>query len=486
MNNVQLSKFISSTAWSFISAVAAKVSIVVIGILVARVLGAESFGEYGLIQSAIVMLANVAAQATTTATAKHIGQFKNVATERMAKGIALTLLFSVCFSGAIILISVFFPAFFTNIILGADDSKVLSLIVLSVIALIILSGWTQGCLTGWGEYRTIATINGVVAIIAIPVTYVLTIKLKLNGALLGLACSQFAIVVFSTIACWKILKSNNAVITFKGVMSEKHTVLSVGLPVLLTGLMVAPMNWLANKLLAETVNGFAALGMYAAAMQWNAIFSHVSVVLGSVLVPMLASNLAGKSRKLEALNFLSGWLVVLVVIQPVIMFPELLAKLYGSSFLGRDFEITLVLVILGSLLSAFKSGISRKMIVMDLAWYSVMSNVLWGGMFITGALVFREEGAIGIAKAFIGSQFIHFVLGLPYFIYKKILPVELLVTPRILILWSMPLVSFISSSYIESYSYRLVIVSAILLFIFLTAFTLNNMFNDTVENGNPT
>jgi hypothetical protein len=98
MNSTVLKKFVSSTAWSFISAVATKVSVVITGILVARVLGAQSFGEYGLIQSAIVMLANVAAQATTTATAKHIGQFKESSPEKTGRGIALTLTFSVFFS----------------------------------------------------------------------------------------------------------------------------------------------------------------------------------------------------------------------------------------------------------------------------------------------------------------------------------------------------------------------------------------------------
>ncbi|MGF6708867.1 oligosaccharide flippase family protein [Pseudomonas frederiksbergensis] len=485
MNNALLKKFVSSTAWSFISAVATKVSVVITGILVARVLGAQSFGEYGLIQSAIVMLANVAAQATTTATAKHIGQFKEISPEKTGRGIALTLIFALSFSAMIIGIALFFPIFFSNIILGSDNLKYVSLIVLSTITFIILSGWTQGCLTGWGQYRSIATINGIIAIVAIPGTYFLTTKFRLSGALLGLACSQLLIVFFSALACWKTLKEKDTTLSFKGVMTEKHTVLSVGLPVLLTGLMVAPMNWLANKLLAETSNGLAALGMYAAAMQWNAIFSHVSVVLGSVLVPMLAATLGGKSRKLDALNFLSGWLVVLIVIQPVIMFPELLAKLYGDSFLGRDFEITLILVILGSLLSAFKSGISRKMIVMDLAWYSVMSNILWGVLFISGALLLREEGAVGIAKAFIGSQLIHFLLGLPYFIYKKILPLELLISPRILVLWALPFVTFLSSTYIESVLYRSAIVVMIFMYILATTFTLNSMFNESAEIGNP-
>ncbi|WP_373196531.1 hypothetical protein, partial [Enterococcus faecium] len=85
----------------------------------------------------------------------------------------------------------------------------------------------------------------------------------------------------------------------------------------------------------------------------------------------------------------------------------------------------------------------------------------------------REEGAIGIAKAFIGSQFIHFLLGLPYFVYKKILPLELLVSPRILILWTLPLISFISSAYVESVLYRLMIMALIFIYILATTFALN-------------
>lgn len=123
MNSTLLKKFVSSTAWSFVSAVATKVSVVITGILVARVLGAQSFGEYGLIQSAIVMLANVAAQATTTATAKHIGQFKETCPEKTGRGIALTLLFSVVFSGMIIGTALFFPHFFSSVILGGRQPQ---------------------------------------------------------------------------------------------------------------------------------------------------------------------------------------------------------------------------------------------------------------------------------------------------------------------------------------------------------------------------
>lgn len=485
MNAEQLKKFMFNTAWSFISAVATKISVVITGILVARALGTQSFGEYGLIQSAIVMLANVAAQTTTTATAKHIGQFKGRDLERIGKGITLTLIFSLAFIGVIGSTALAAPTFFAETLLGSATLGPLSIIVLSTIALIILSGWTQGCLTGWGQYRAIAAVNGAIAVLSIPATYYLTVHYQLTGALVGLAGSQLLIVLVGAVVCWRTLIRHNISLRFKNVLTEKHALLSVGLPVLLTGLMVAPINWLGNKLLVQAQDGLSALGIYAAAMQWNAIFSHVSIVLGSVLIPMLASRAGGESRKLEALNFLAGWLVVLVIIQPVILFPEMLTRLYGSGFLGEEFETTLILVILASLLNAYKSGISRKMIVMDLAWYSVMSNIFWGVLFITGVWFFRDEGAQGIAKVFIGSQLIHFVLGLPYFIVKRILPVALIANPIILSLWCVPLVNYTAQHYIQSPFYRLAILIITFLYIALAAWRLNRTFSDTAGVGKP-
>lgn len=485
MNKPVLHTFLSSAAWSFTAAVATKLSVVVTGVLVARELGAQSFGEYGLIQSAIVMLANVVAQATTTATAKHIGQYKHTSPEKTGRGIALTLCFCVFFCSAIIALSLLFPVFLTQTILGCADLKGAGVIVVSIITLVILSGWTQGCLTGWEQYRCIALINAIIAIMAIPITYLLTIKYQMKGALLGLAGAQLATVFWSALACWRTFKATGAGLRLVGALTQKHIVLSVGLPVLCTGLMVAPINWYGNKLLVETVNGLAALGVYVAAVQWHAILSHVSVVLGSVLLPMLAANSLEESRKLDALNSLSGWLVVLVLIQPLIMFPEMITKLYGHSFHGHDFEGALIWLLLGSLVSAFKSGIARKMIVQQLAWYSVLSNLVWGLLFIVGVMLLREEGAIGIAKAFVGSQVIHFIAGMPYFIRKRLVPLELLVSPLILMLWAVPLAAFISKSYVDDYIYRSVILSAIVMYILASIFALKKMFSTHEKTGLP-
>lgn len=486
MNSQTLKKFMSSTAWSFISAVATKFSVVITGILVARILGTQTFGEYGLIQSAIVMLATVAAQATTTATAKHIGQNKGQDPQKTGRGIALTMLFALTFCTLIAATALTFPSWFCTILLGGQNLQSVLLMVLALISLTILGGWTQGCLTGWEQYKTIAKINGSIALVSIPATYLLTLNFRLQGALAGLVLAQVLILLCSALASWKLLKAQHTRLTLREALTEKHAILSVGVPVLLTGLMVAPINWFGNKLLSETANGFTALGMYSAAMQWNAIFSHVSVVLGAVLIPMLAANLGKNNRRMEALNFLSGWLVVLVIIQPVILFPELLARLYGENFAGRDFEVTLVLVISGSLLSAFKAGISRKMVVMNLAWYSVFSNLIWGLMFIAGAYWLRDEGAIGIAKAYVGSQFIHFLVSLPYFIYKRILPRELVISPSLISLWLLPLLSYLTSMHINNDLYRIGICAMIYTYILGMVLVLSKKFSEPLEIGSTT
>ncbi|TYY00312.1 oligosaccharide flippase family protein, partial [Klebsiella pneumoniae] len=71
-NNSILSRLLKDSTWSMISTFANKISFVIVGIIVARILGAEKFAIFAIIQSVVVMLANVFSQSITTATSKHI------------------------------------------------------------------------------------------------------------------------------------------------------------------------------------------------------------------------------------------------------------------------------------------------------------------------------------------------------------------------------------------------------------------------------
>ncbi|HCT5167781.1 TPA: hypothetical protein OTZ51_004943, partial [Klebsiella pneumoniae] len=117
---------------------------------------------------------------------------------------------------------------------------------------------------------------------------------------------------------------------------ERGVITHVGLPVFLTGIIVAPITWYSNKLLSVLSDGLNQLAVFAASMQWSSIFTQVSVVLGAVLIPMLAANKDKNNELLDRINFYSSWLFTIICTVPLIIFVDLFVRIYGKFNLTSD------------------------------------------------------------------------------------------------------------------------------------------------------
>lgn len=91
-----------------ISTFANKISFVIVGIIVARILGAEKFAIFAIIQSVVVMLANVFSQSITTATSKHIAEYIEFDKNKVGAGIVATLIFLCCSHQLFVFAPIFF------------------------------------------------------------------------------------------------------------------------------------------------------------------------------------------------------------------------------------------------------------------------------------------------------------------------------------------------------------------------------------------
>ncbi|HCX4848480.1 TPA: oligosaccharide flippase family protein, partial [Escherichia coli] len=120
-NNSILSRLLKDSTWSMISTFANKISFVIVGIIVARILGAEKFAIFAIIQSVVVMLANVFSQSITTATSKHIAEYIEFDKNKVGAGIVATLIFSMLFASTICLCANFFPNEFSIYLLFHED-----------------------------------------------------------------------------------------------------------------------------------------------------------------------------------------------------------------------------------------------------------------------------------------------------------------------------------------------------------------------------
>ncbi|EHZ3886111.1 hypothetical protein K5U44_004824, partial [Escherichia coli] len=192
------------------------------------------------------------------------------------------------------------------------------------------------------------------------------------------------------------LKKNHVRFIIKSSWRERGVITHVGLPVFLTGIIVAPITWYSNKLLSVLSDGLNQLAVFAASMQWSSIFTQVSVVLGAVLIPMLAANKDKNNELLDRINFYSSWLFTIICTVPLIIFVDLFVRIYGKFNLTSDFKVSVIFVLFSAILTSFKGGVARKIIILNLSWFSVLSNLGWAFIFVALTWKTKKYGAVGI------------------------------------------------------------------------------------------
>ena len=217
-------------------------------------------------------------------------------------------------------------------------------------------GWVQGVFSGFRNFKLNAAINLLYAGISVPFAYVLTSKYGVSGAFYSVIISQSVTLIISTLFIFFILKKNHVRFIIKSSWRERGVITHVGLPVFLTGIIVAPITWYSNKLLSVLSDGLNQLAVFAASMQWSSIFTQVSVVLGAVLIPMLAANKDKNNELLDRINFYSSWLFTIICTVPLIIFVDLFVRIYGKFNLTSDFKVSVIFVLFSAILTSFKGG----------------------------------------------------------------------------------------------------------------------------------
>jgi len=453
---------VSGAMWNIGAVFFLKASWPIAGIFIARELGVEALGLFGLMQSAIVMIANVPSQAIITVNGKCVGSWSEEKKNLVSGEIAATLVLTLLIVMVILLFGIFKPKYLAEILFGSAQSvEVLGAFILIAI-FTVLNAWPQGCLTGLGKFKLIAALNFIGALLTISLVYFFTASFGFFGVLGGLAAGQviLGLLLFST--AFFTLYSSRAAPNVRFIRPGLKAVNHTALPILVSGLMVAPIYWYANTMLAMVDGGLAALGVYTVAFQWGSLFSQISVSLGGVLIPYLARQEGEKRNDVEGMNQLGPWIIVTIGVLPLIAFPEIITFLYGGRIESNVLAMPLALVLIASTVTAFKSGIARKVIVLDMAWFSVIGNLCWGAMFLTAVYLFRSSGATGMAGALLLAHIFHFALTTPYFVSKKILARKFIADPFVMIVWFLPILciaislgTFSNISHIVSFAFIL-------------------------------
>jgi len=377
-------------------------STVVVNIVVANLLGRESFGHYTMILATVATIASLGQLSMGYTATKHVAEFRSTERDRASRILALCGMISLAtavLAGLTLAVS---AQWLAQAVLGegglAPELRIAGLAVLFG----VLNGFLTGALAGLEGYPAIAR-NGVVSgAVYTTVCISLAWTYGLTGAVWGIAISAS----IQSATLWVLLRSEAAragiELTRHNPWQERALVSRFAIPASLTGLITLPAIWVSSAILARRPGGFEQLALFGAANTFRAMVLFLPQAINSVSMSLLNNqrhSSADGYRRVFWMNALatgvsaSGIAVLLLIASPFLL------QLFGAGFAEGQIVLAILLgaaVLEALALAAYQVVVSQGRLWASFAWIALPRDV---SLVVLAAVLAPALGATGLAAA---------------------------------------------------------------------------------------
>jgi O-antigen/teichoic acid export membrane protein len=378
------------------------------GLICARILGKEAFGQMGLLQSTVGfvgLLAGLGLGATATRFVSRYLLSDPDKCGRMLGGILLL-------GGGTILVGSL------GLLLGAGvvadkwlncPSLEISLRICSIWVFAFAAGeLLMAALAGLESFRSVAAMSLLRGCLISGGT-IAGLNWGLNGSLIGWSLGLVASAILLFHSLWRECAARGIRISCIKTKQDLDAVLAYAVPTLVSGLSYAPFAWLTNTILVRNPNGFEQMALLSAAYQWRGLFTHLPVSLSRVALPLISSSDSeGRDSADHAfavsnlLNQLVVWCFGIILLGAA----GVLLAFYGTDFLSGRWAFMLVLggAMVGYVGNSFGSLIQAR----GLFRMGIIGNLL-SGVSLVGCtfLLGRQLGAVSVGIGFMLGYFLN-------------------------------------------------------------------------------
>lgn len=410
---IKNSRLAKDSVWAVLGSIVGKGLALVAGIFIARLLGKEIYGEYGIIKNTLTYLAIVSTFGFGYTATKYVAEYKERNSPRTKWLVRNILLFTVFFSSLLTIVLFVFAEPIAIFIKAPELSIIFQKYGVVVVFNAIVS--TQiGILSGFKNFKANAKVNCYSGILLFIFSVLFTYYGGLDGAILALLLSFIFHSILDDIIIRSSLKSFPKI--EKGKNGDLISMISFSFPIALQEGLYTVVRWITAYLLIKYSN-YGEVGLSSVAATWAAIVIFIPGMLKNVMFSYLttAENHNHLVNRLLLFNFVSTVIPVVILIA----FSRIICSFYGPSFTG------LPIVFIISLVSAVFTSVSEvycyDFISRGFPWTIFIARLLRDIMIlIVGWLILSNvsnKHAMYLALAgLLGSIFFYIVL---FIIYRK-------------------------------------------------------------------
>lgn len=333
------------------------------GIIIARLLGKDLYGEYGLVKTTMFYIASFATFGLGFTSTKYLASYSSSSSEDVDSIAKDSIFITFVFSGCIAITLLLFANPISRIIGEAQLSTPLRTLAI-IIVLRALSTTQIGILSGLKEFKESAynsVFSGLFMLAScIPLTY----YFGLVGSLSSLALSQLFLVVINFISIKKIGINLLGSIT----KSFKKELIKFSFPVALQESSFTICHWCAIILLTRYAS-LGDVGIYTACAQWNSVILMIPSLLTNVVLSHLSSSIKNVSEhkltfyKVIAINFTCSFIPFAVVY----ILAGFISSFYGSSF--EEMSSVLRILTFSTIFESLSYVLKSELLAQSKTWW---------------------------------------------------------------------------------------------------------------------
>ena len=389
----------SGAFWSLTGTALGKMCILLAGIVCARILGKEGFGEFGMVRSTIGMFIVMGSAGIGVTATRFISEYRENDKSKAAAIYRLSNRFSWRAGIVITLALLLTSPLLAEHILQAPQLSVPIRIGALLLLASILNASQQGALSGMEDFHAIAvnTLKASLAETALMIAgaYIWGVE----GAVIGFGTGIVVLWIANQLSVRNDFRRAGIEAASGDLGQESRRILyHYCLPATLTALTITPAFFAIRVLLVRDCD-YGELAIFEAADQWKVIILFIPTAVSNIALPILSSM----SKKPTFVRTLIANIALVGTVAAVMAFvigiaSPLIMPLYGTEFNNHE---VLILLAISTVFSSVSSVMEMAIYSKDRMWPCFLMNLVWAILLISGChqLLFMGYGASAPAWA---------------------------------------------------------------------------------------
>jgi O-antigen/teichoic acid export membrane protein len=399
----------SGATWVLLGMGASQVAAALSSVVIARMLGKETFGEFGMVRNTIMMFGALAGLGLGITTNKFVAEFRDRDPRRAGRILGLTIVLGIV-SGVVVSIWVAMAADYLALsTLHARHLAPYIRICAPLLAMSVVNGVQMAAISGLEQFRAFAWLTAVTVLTVAVASAVGASGWGIQGALYGTILGAFINLLLLEAVGASLRKRKNVPMAFRGMWHERGIILSFAIPSMFSGLMIGPITWAALRLLFIRPDGPGQTALFNAATQIRALALFIPGAIAQVVMPMFANLQAGSDasryQRAVGLSSLACLAAGLAVATPLMAGSRQIMSLFGPGFSSG--WVVLCLLCLAAVLQATNTVIGEALAALSKMWWGFLLNCLWAAEFLAASWLLVDHGATGLGWAYLISYVLH-------------------------------------------------------------------------------